>query len=336
MLPRSRVWYPTLVLANSYSKLEELGADWLSVQVFSNGLVVYIPGDIFTVSCTADVNHYPFDHQTCNLNFVAWGYDNTVIRLHLHSSKVLKTYFSENGEWVYEKADAYSIALAGQEGPGIDVVGYTIYMKRRSGYLIFNVILPLVFTSLINLLVFFLPVESGERVSFSVTVMLSLAVFLTIVEDNLPKTSDPLPKLSYYLIFSLISSVCVCLVNVFSLRVFFNRGGKKVSSFFKLLVTLARTRSPDKFEDATKETRKYMKTISSSNVLPTIHSDDLIKDENKINTNETKQTTSEREDCGKDDITWIDASKAIDRLALSFFFLIFLINNGYLATVALT
>ena len=55
-------------------------------------------------------------------------------------------------------------------------------------------------------MVFLLPQESGERVSFSVTVLLSFAVFLTVIGDNIPKTSSPMPFVCYYVVIVLITS----------------------------------------------------------------------------------------------------------------------------------
>ena len=52
-------------------------------------------------------------------------------------------------------------------------------------------LLPISVMGVLNLLVFFLPVESGERVSYSMTLLLAIAVFLTIAADHLPKTSFP-------------------------------------------------------------------------------------------------------------------------------------------------
>ena len=43
----------------------------------------------------------------------------------------------------------------------------------------------------LNLLVFFLPAESGKQVSFSMSMLLTIAVFLTIAADHLPKLSFP-------------------------------------------------------------------------------------------------------------------------------------------------
>ena len=57
--------------------------------------------------------------------------------------------------------------------------------------------------TLTSLLVFMLPVESGEKVSLSVTVLLSYFVLLLVVTDVTPKHSSALPYLStFFTIFT--------------------------------------------------------------------------------------------------------------------------------------
>ena len=60
-----------------------------------------------------------------------------------------------------------------------------------------------------------IPLKSGERISFAVTILLSIIVFLLIVSDNLPK-SDAEPLLSrmiigliYYSLFVLIFTIII-------------------------------------------------------------------------------------------------------------------------------
>ena len=48
---------------------------------------------------------------------------------------------------------------------------------------------------LIGGLVFLLPPESGEKVSLAVTLLLAMTVFLLVVMDNIPSTSEVVPQL---------------------------------------------------------------------------------------------------------------------------------------------
>ena len=52
---------------------------------------------------------------------------------------------------------------------------------------------PCILTSAVAALTFMLPVESGEKVSLEITVLLSLAVFMLVVSDSMPPSSDNFP-----------------------------------------------------------------------------------------------------------------------------------------------
>ena len=55
--------------------------------------------------------------------------------------------------------------------------------------------------SLLALLVFYLPPDSGEKVSLGITVLLSFSVFLLLVAENVPKTSEFVPLLGKNTVF---------------------------------------------------------------------------------------------------------------------------------------
>lgn len=68
-------------------------------------------------------------------------------------------------------------------------MAFEIKMRRLTTYYVIAVIFPVIFLTLTATLVFALPSESGEKMGTSITVLLAFAVYLTIVSDNMPKTS---------------------------------------------------------------------------------------------------------------------------------------------------
>lgn len=210
------IWYPILVLTNPSKDLKDIVQDWMTIRVYFSGLAVFYPGAIFDATCSVDVTYYPFDIQTCTLKFVPWGIGLEEMILYSASEKVLQSWFSESGEWTF-------IELTAQDGLRVNnnQITLTFKLKRKPTFLLVNVILPIVFMAVISVFVFVLPPESGERISFSITVLLALAVFFTLISDNLPKTSKPLSHLSYFLTCILIYSVFMCIVAICNLRVYF-------------------------------------------------------------------------------------------------------------------
>ena len=73
-----------------------------------------------------------------------------------------------------------------------DVLGF---MSFQPMFYTINIITPCLTMSLLALLVFYLPPDSGEKVSLGITVLLSFSVFLLLVAENVPKTSEFVPLL---------------------------------------------------------------------------------------------------------------------------------------------
>ena len=119
--------------------------------------------------------------------FVPTGYAPFEISFYAMNNKVDTSLFNENGVW--ELTDTH--VQAGVTAQYIQYLTATFYIKRRASYYLVNMLLPISTMGVLNLLVFLLPAESGERVSYSMTLLLAIAVFLTIAAEQLPKTSFP-------------------------------------------------------------------------------------------------------------------------------------------------
>ena len=66
-------------------------------------------------------------------------------------------------------------------------------MRRKPLFYVFNMIMPCFLITLVALLGFYVPSDSGEKVSMGITTLLSMTVFLMLVAENMPPTSDVLP-----------------------------------------------------------------------------------------------------------------------------------------------
>jgi hypothetical protein len=84
-------------------------------------------------------------------------------------------------------------SLSGYQLPAID---FTLELKRKYSYYLLNMLLPVIILATMAPFVFILPVESGEKIGFALTILLSLSVVMTIVSDNIPPTSTHICVLS--------------------------------------------------------------------------------------------------------------------------------------------
>ena len=165
------------------------------------GFVVWAPGGSFVSKCHIDIRAYPFDVQECRLKFGNWVYGNHQVNISLaekleETSSTTAAPESGNGEWEIAKTISYRDETVYCCPIYEHAFAHFVYVLRRKPlYYVINVICPSAMLSLLVLLVLRLPPESGEKISMGVTLLLSFAVYMLMVSDNLPVTSDHVPIL---------------------------------------------------------------------------------------------------------------------------------------------
>uniref|UniRef100_A0A4W5QPC3 5-hydroxytryptamine receptor 3A n=1 Tax=Hucho hucho TaxID=62062 RepID=A0A4W5QPC3_9TELE len=207
-IPTANVWVPD-ILINEFVDVGK-SPDIPYVYVTHYGLVRnYKPIQVVT-ACTLNIYNFPFDVQNCSLTFQSWLHTLNDIDLKLMRSaeelKVDKSVFMNQGEWellhVLSKYKRFSL-------DNIDSYAemkFNVVIRRRPLFYTVNLLLPSIFLMVMDLVGFYLPPDSGERVSFKITLLLGYSVFLIIVSDTLPATAIGTPLIGVYFV------VCMALL----------------------------------------------------------------------------------------------------------------------------
>jgi hypothetical protein len=82
-------------------------------------------------------------------------------------------------------------------GYNMPLVYFTVVLKRDPTFFLANMVLPCILITSMCLLLFCLPVQSGEKVSLGITVLLSFTVLLLMMSDITPRAST-LPMIGLY------------------------------------------------------------------------------------------------------------------------------------------
>ncbi|KAL6436054.1 hypothetical protein ACFW04_005695 [Cataglyphis niger] len=159
----NKLWKPDILMYNSADEGFD-GTFQTNVVVTHNGSCLYVPPGIFKSTCKIDITWFPFDDQHCMP-----GKKNTIM---------------------YQCCPE----------PYVDIT-FTIQIRRRTLYYFFNLIVPCVLISSMALLGFTLPPDSGEKLTLGVTILLSLTVFLNLVAESMPTTSDAVPLIVTILLY---------------------------------------------------------------------------------------------------------------------------------------
>ncbi|XP_046547068.1 acetylcholine receptor subunit alpha-like 2 [Haliotis rubra] len=210
-VPTDKLWLPDVIVQNAVSNYGQIGNMNLKVYLESTGTIIWFPGDFYKTYCKVDVRHYPFDTQYCKLILQPLSCKKKIVNLDLAPEPVLHMDYEENGEWELEEIVPQKVW---QHRSRHFRVEFTLNIKRKTLFYIVNMILPIVFLSLLNSLVFALPANSGEKITLCISVMLSYAVFLTLVNDALPENSDGVCYFSAYLATEVFLSMVATIVTV--------------------------------------------------------------------------------------------------------------------------
>lgn len=215
------VWSPDIVLYNNADDSFTGGTIKYKTRIslHSDGTHVWLAPATFTSTCDIDIRYFPFDKQECKMKFGSWTFDKAGISLSKDIRPLITSQYVNSSEWdiVGTKNIINSVKYKCCKEPFMDVT-FTLILLRKPLYYVFNVITPCLVLVTTILFGFFLPPESGERISLTITILLAVAVFLQLVSDALPRNSDNIPVLAiFYMVvmaesaFSLVTT-CVVLI----------------------------------------------------------------------------------------------------------------------------
>lgn len=78
-------------------------------------------------------------------------------------------------------------------------ITFNITLRRKTLFYTCNLIIPCVGISFLTVLTFYLPSESGEKISLCISILLSLTVFVLLLNDLIPPTSLVVPLIGMFL-----------------------------------------------------------------------------------------------------------------------------------------
>ncbi|XP_058964332.1 neuronal acetylcholine receptor subunit alpha-10-like [Pocillopora verrucosa] len=231
-LDASLVWIPDIVLYNSADNEFSGGTDKYKTPVIlsSNGSCSWFCPASFTSTCPIDVQYFPFDRQKCVLKFGSWTYE--VIDLDMKEENgSSQSQYIQSAEWnlygIKKQRNAKKYTCCKHKLADISI---TIIMDRKPLFYLFNLVIPCLIILSMILLGFFLPPESGERITLSITVLLANAVFLQLVGESLPRNSETVPLLGKFYITIMAEISISLMLTCWVLNIHYHGSGNSVKA----------------------------------------------------------------------------------------------------------
>lgn len=248
---------------------------------------------MFKCTCSIDLTSFPWDRQTCAITFVVWGYVASEVKLVGAQTEIDLEVYQSNRIWTLSSTKVYS-----KPHPMKSLLTFEMVLHRRPMFFVVNILLPITTLSVLQLFVFIVPIDSGERISFSLTVLLSLSVYMTLISDNLPPGAESMASMCYLLVCIMVESAFTCLCNIISVALYYRYlENVKLCSFWYWFVKIFCKR-----QYCTRQ-GKVQVDIKS----------DVCENEMGIDNDDRVNNTHTSQNIKENPITWKDVSKAFDR-----------------------
>uniref|UniRef100_A0AAQ4RMP5 Cholinergic receptor, nicotinic, alpha 10a n=1 Tax=Gasterosteus aculeatus aculeatus TaxID=481459 RepID=A0AAQ4RMP5_GASAC len=217
-IPSSYVWRPDIVLYNSAD--DEFSSSMETNVVLRNdGQVMWDQPAITKSSCSVDVAFFPFDLQQCHLTFGSWTHNGNQMDLFNALDSADLADFVPNVEWeVLGMPAKKNVILYGCCSDPYPDITFSLHLKRRASFYIFNLLIPCMMISFLAPLGFYLPADSGEKVSLGVTVLLALTVFQLLVAESMPP-SESVPLIGKYYIATMTMVTASTALTIFIMNI---------------------------------------------------------------------------------------------------------------------
>ncbi|XP_072042629.1 neuronal acetylcholine receptor subunit alpha-5-like [Amphiura filiformis] len=212
-LPSDAVWKPDITFYENVDLFFQRFKSDTVVYVTSTGHLTWFVTTMFVSGCAIRVTWFPYDIQVCDMTFGSFGYTGKELELIPETGKdANQNRYVENGVWdmVATNKKQMTTYFSCCDFPFYEVQ-YRLIFKRRPGFYIKYLIIPVFLLSVLSLMVFYLPPDSGEKVTLCITNLLALVVFQQIISDNMPPSGAESPIIgSFFLsMIAIVSSSVV-------------------------------------------------------------------------------------------------------------------------------
>ncbi|XP_046576130.1 neuronal acetylcholine receptor subunit alpha-7-like [Haliotis rubra] len=305
--PNDKVWRPSLAVANIHNDFKTLEIKSGIVMLQNDGTAKWAPGEAFQTFCKVDISSYPFDKQRCDIEFFIWGMGLDEVVLHPMHDGINTDAYKKNGEWDIVATKAYQEVRGTTTIMSMIVVSFLL--ERRPFFYVLNIVMPVLVLAILNVFVFLIPVESGEKISYGITVLLAFGVFMSFISDMLPQTSESICMLAVYMASLLILSAAFVCISIIITRIHHKESlGDPVPKWVRN-ATLA-------LECLSCQNKKRIDPMG----------DEITREKEKVRNPNAVSVLRAWE--GSDPMTWTRFSRALDSFCFCFFTLAILAVTG--------
>ena len=168
-----------------------------SIILTSSGNASYEVSKKVQVPCDPDFNNFPFDFQHCHI--LLYSFDRY---LRVRGPTTAPKLSPRGDEWILYEIQVNQSKFVRTEYPAVE---YVYYFRRDPSFYLQYLIIPIITMTILGFFTIFFPATAGDRLNFSITILLGFIFLQSVITDCLPKSAG-MTKIGIYLVNSLILS----------------------------------------------------------------------------------------------------------------------------------
>ncbi|XP_052783028.1 acetylcholine receptor subunit alpha-1-A-like [Mya arenaria] len=207
------VWKPVIEIGNPHEAKSSRKETENLVYIMSDGRIYWTFVRTIDTRCDIDTTHYPFDRQYCHIDLTTPMYTLYAVNFThgIHKRGL------NHGNWRYHSHSIYRHQNV-ESFLWIGTIEYAFDRKPTNPVILY--IAPVFILISILPLVFLLPNEGSDRIGLTLTVLLAVSVYMTLVADELPDRSEPMPIITIVLFIWYVLNTLTTMLVILNARMY--------------------------------------------------------------------------------------------------------------------
>lgn len=232
IVPADKIWNPDICVTNEVTNNKCLvRSDDGKALLEHNGKVTIWWNKEVKTGCDVDISQYPFDTQNCAIKIGTWYSVDEKIKLERKSDKLDLDNYSPNEEWDIVFSNVTEIPV--EDELNFTDLKFSMVIDRRPLFYLYSTVLPILLLSVLNMVCFVVPVESGEKIGMTMAIFLTFAVFMSMISSNIPRSSEHVFKFGIFMTMHLLMSGLTIIVEVLVTNIYYKPKDMKMNRVYE-------------------------------------------------------------------------------------------------------
>jgi hypothetical protein len=235
VVPQDKLWIPDICVANEVSNDKCLLTSEEGKALLENtGKVTLWWNKEVHTRCDVDISRYPFDRQMCSITIGTWYSEDEKLKLVNKYTKIDLSNYVCSEEWDISDTSIGKILIDNEKN--FTELQFSIVIDRKPLFYLYSTVLPILLLSVLNMVCFLVPIESGEKIGMTMAIFLTFAVFMTVISSTVPRSSEHIFRFGIFMTMHLLMSGATIIVEVIVSNIYYTPKDAKMNKICKWIL----------------------------------------------------------------------------------------------------